>query len=90
LAVERAVLTELKVAVSCVPTAVMAVMITTEMSAAIRPLLDGRGPGFVLKERRKGKDTTLEGAIHLICPRFRMVGHRSASRSARPSPPEYC
>jgi hypothetical protein len=37
LAPERALLTEVKVALSCVPTAVMVAMITTEMSAAISP-----------------------------------------------------
>jgi hypothetical protein len=37
LAVERAVLTAVKVFVSCVPTAVIVPMMTTEMSAAMSP-----------------------------------------------------
>jgi hypothetical protein len=37
LAPESALLTEVKVVLSCVPTAVMGAMITTEMSAAMSP-----------------------------------------------------
>ena len=45
-------LTAVKVVVSCVPTAVIAAMITTEMSAAMSAILDGGRAGFVPEERK--------------------------------------
>ena len=51
LAPERALLTEVKVVLSCVPTAVMVAMITTEMRAAMRPYSMAVA-GFVPEERK--------------------------------------
>jgi hypothetical protein len=53
LAPEIAVLMVLKVVLSCVPTAVMAAMITTEMSAAMSPYSMAGRAAFILEEGRE-------------------------------------
>jgi hypothetical protein len=48
-----AVLMVLNVVLSCVPTAVIAPMITTEDQSGDQPILDGGSAGFILKERQQ-------------------------------------
>jgi hypothetical protein len=56
LAPERALLTEVKVVLSCVPTDVMATMITTEMSAVDEPVFMAVAPPSSWKKDTRGPD----------------------------------